>query len=251
MSVLITGHRGYIGSHLTDRIKEGNFQIPWIGCDLKEGHDFADKRRGVYETVVHLAASVSVTESLQRPDQYIDNNCLKILTFLRNNAVRRFIFISTAGVYGNCSYAKEEEAAWSRCLNPYAQSKYLGECVVRQLNWNHVILRLANVYGGNCEGRGEAAVHEHFNKDNPIVVYGGNQTRDFIHVTDVCDAIIRALLADMTGTYNIGSGCKTRIMDVANQFSSSRKVPIEQRFSRQGEIDHSSLNTYKARSEGL
>lgn len=244
--ILITGHQGYIGSHLA-RL------IPHIGHDIKSGEDYRLLEHGLHNTVIHLAASVSVLESFQDPDAYLHNNALGLIPFLRNNTVRRFILVSTGGaLYGNAHQAKEEDARWSLCQSPYAQSKYLAEQIVRQHCSSHVILRLANVFGGDMSIRGEANVHAHLAKDDPIVLFGGNQTRDFVHIDTVCKAILKAVAdPSIVGTFNIGSGSETPVIDIANEFSTQRHVPIEHRAARSGEVDYISLDVTKARSAGL
>lgn len=242
--ILITGHRGYIGSHLFDA-------KTMEGCDLKDGMDF-ENWYGFSGTVVHLAAYVSVTESFEKPEAYFDNNCFKVIRFLERSAGNRFIFVSTGGaMYGNKILAMEDDAKWENCLSPYAQSKYLAETAVRQMASNHVILRLANVFGGDKSKRGEANVHAHFETDDPIVVYGGGQTRDFVHVDMVCEAIRRAIDSDVVGTFNIGSGKETRIKDLAYDYASRRGISVLCNSARHGEVDHVSLDTGSARIAGL
>lgn len=245
--IFITGHRGYIGTHLAQLLPG------FIGCDLKDGEDYRTKQFGLHNTVIHLAASVSVLESFARPDDYLHNNALGLIPFFQNNTIRRFIFISTGGaLYGNTHQAKEKDARWSSCLSPYAQSKYLAEQIVRMHCNEHVILRLANVYGGEMSIRGEANVHAHFAKDNPIAVYGGNQTRDFVHIDDVCRAIVTALADEsIVGTFNIGSGKGTPIIEIAEEFSHQRGVPIELLPEREGEIDYISLDITRAKQARL
>src|SRR5487761_677187 len=118
MKILITGHQGYIGSHLTDTISGG--RSSFIGCDLKSGYDFVDISGQIFDVVIHLAAHASVTESLKNPDECLDNNAFKICTFLKNNKVGKFVFASTGGaMYGNRLQAKETDAIYSSELSPY------------------------------------------------------------------------------------------------------------------------------------
>jgi UDP-glucose 4-epimerase len=248
-SILVTGHRGYIGNHF--------FKPGMTGCDLKDDDfadygDFADIAGHWFDVVVHLAASVSVVESFIKPEEYLNNNCFKIIRFLQNNRVGRFIFVSTGGaLYGNARQAEESQAQWIQCMSPYSLSKYLAEQVVRLMCGNHLILRLANVYGGDYSVRGEASVHAHFNQDNPIIVYGGQQTRDFIHIDQVCAAFKYAIDHDVRGTFNLGSGTETKIIDIAQQFSEARGVPVDVRPARPGEVDFISLDIRKAQESRL
>src|SRR5271154_1270551 len=100
---LITGKRGYIGTHITPLFPEG-----WTACELKNGDDYRDIHGQTFDNVIHLAASVSVTESFDQPHTYMHNNALGVAEFLRTNEVKRFIFMSTGGaMYGNKHQAKE------------------------------------------------------------------------------------------------------------------------------------------------
>jgi UDP-glucose 4-epimerase len=246
MSLLITGYRGYIGSHLVQNVRNASF------CDIKDGQDFGDLEGCTFDTVIHLAAHASVTQSLKDPDECFDNNTFKLISFLTKNAIKRFVFASTGGaIYGNRHFAKEAEASWEGCISPYGQSKYLAEKIIRNLIPNHVILRLGNVYGGNDKDRLEAAAHAHFKTDVPIIVYGGTQARDFVSINIVCEAFKRASESDVRGTFNIGSGEETRVWNIAEKFSQERNVPITFLPARVGEIDYVSLDVSKAQQAGL
>ena len=244
-STLVTGHRGYIGNNLMRLLPDAE------GCDLKDGWDYRDICGHGWKIVIHLAAYVSVVESLEKPEDYFGNNWSGLIPFLSRNDIGRIVFVSTGGIYGNKHLAREKDASLGDCLSPYTRSKFYAEEEIQEIHPDHCILRLANVYGGDYSMRGEAAVHNHFWQDNPIVVYGGDQTRDFIHVDDVCRAIIRAAAGSMVGVFNIGSGIETSVMDVARQASQERGVPIETRPKRDGEIDYNSLDCTKARDAGL
>ena len=153
-------------------------------------------------------------------------------------------------MYGDALLAEEQDAKWNLCRSPYAQSKYLAEQVVREFCPNHCILRLANVFGGDDSVRGEAACHAHFVLDNPIVVYGGEQVRDFVHINKVRDAIYIAAQGSMVGTYNIGTGIPVKVLDLAASISAARGVPVVIEPSR-GEIQYITLDPRKAMSVGL
>ena len=242
---LVTGHLGYIGQHLTQKLSGV------LTCDLKNGLDFEDIRGQEFDTVIHLAAVASVMAAMRDPEACFNNNVFKIVSFLKNNRVGRLIFASTGGaIYGNKHFACEQDASWVGCISPYGQSKYLAEQLIRVLHPNHVILRFANVVGGNSHVRSEILAHEHFRVDNPIVVYG-DSIRDFVSIDVVCEAIIRSMKSDITGTFNIGSGVETHVRDVAERFAENRKVPIVYEPPRKGEIDIISLNPGKAQAAGL
>jgi UDP-glucose 4-epimerase len=251
-SILVTGSAGYIGSNLTPKLFEYGFG-GFAAADLKYGQDFAQLQDHQFDVVIHLAAHSSVTQSLRDPDECLNNNAFKLIPFLQNNKVGKLVFTSTGGaIYGENGYAREEEASWSGCISPYGQSKYLAEQIIRRLHPNHTILRLGNVIGGgNVLQRLELAAHARFETDDPIVVYGGDQTRDFVHVDDVCGAIIRAAFGDVIGTFNIGSGKATRVAAVAENYAADRNVKIRYAKARPGEIVNVSLDITKAQKAGL
>jgi len=246
--ILVTGSHGYIGTHLRRHMEP----LPVATCDLKEGQDYRQLTGGRYSVVIHLAAFVSVIESFEKAPEYYRNNAVGVQDFLTNNEIGKLVFVSTGGaMYGNKHLAREEDAAYRHCLSPYARSKFLAEAIIRNDKTPHVILRLANVFGGDDLVRGEAAVHAHFANDNPIVLYGGRQTRDFIQVSEVCHVIWKAAFSDIIGTYNIGSGIETQIGDLATDFSTRRNVPLVVKEARSGEVDYISLDCSKARNAGL
>ena len=248
-SILVTGDRGYVGSHLKWHLKHVSANL--ILCDFSEGQDFSFIRGNTFDTVIHLAAHASVTQSLLDPDECFENNAFRLIPFLKNNKIGKLIFTSTGGaIYGDKLNAKEEDASWAGCISPYGQSKYLAEKIIRRMHPNHCILRLGNVWGGQDSNRLELAMHAHFKKDDPIVVYGGTQIRDFVHVETVCKAIMKVIELDVTGTFNIGGG-QRRIDDIAREYAVGRNVAIEYRPARQGEIDQVSLDITKAQKAGL
>lgn len=245
--VFITGWQGFIGKRLTYYLKQKGYKVD--GCDLKEDRDFLYYAKG-NDIVIHCAAFVSVTESVQNPGKYILNNINKLADLIKNN--RRIIFISTGGaIYGNKLNAKEEDANLENCTNPYAVTKYVGEWLVRYYCKDYLILRLGNVIGEGQDERGEANCLTHFKEDNPIVVYGGKQTRDFISVEEVCRAIEFGIKNNIKGTYNIGSGKETKIIDLAKYMSAEREVPLKIKPKRKGEVDFVTLDISKAQKVGL
>src|SRR6185437_16990013 len=113
MRTLITGDKGYIGSHLAAHFPA------FDGCDLKAGKDYQDIEGEEYDLVIHLAAFVSVTESFDKALEYFINNCFGVRKLLRSNKIGRFVFTSTGGaIYGNKVNAREEDASFENCLSP-------------------------------------------------------------------------------------------------------------------------------------
>ena len=252
-SIFITGASGYIGQHLIKYLlQRATPDLAFMQCDIKDGQDFSVLKGAKFQTIVHLAAHSSVTQSLKDPDECLTNNAFKLIPFLMDNQIGKFVFTSTGGaMYGNRRFAREEDANWNGCISPYGQSKYLAEKIIRHLHPNHTILRLGNVYGGDDSNRLELAAHARFKKDDPIVVYGGNQIRDFVHVDTVCEAIYRSIHSNVTGTFNIGSGKETLVREVAEKISLVRGVPISYKPARAGEITEISLNVEAGKRAGL
>jgi UDP-glucose 4-epimerase len=253
MRILVTGSSSYIASGVLPRLYRA-FPTALISlCDLKNGQDFGEFKGHHFNVVLHIGALSTIVDSGSKADYMLDVNAFRILKFLRNNTVDKILFPSTGGaIYGNrTTPAKESDATWSGCVNPYSQSKYIAERIIRELCHNHTILRLGNVFGGDMDSRTEALVLTHFAHDNPIIVYGGDQTRDFVHLDVVSEAFIKAIQLDVTGTFNIANGESIRLMDLAEKFSAYRQVPIEMRPHRPEEMIDVALDVTAAKKAGL
>ena len=176
MSILLTGSKGFIGSGL-----KGD------GIDIREGYDILDYLPArKYDVVIHTAAKTSVTESMSFPEKYVKANILGTLNLLKAHPEAHFIYLSTASVYG-----EGLDHTVNSPLKPasiYASTKLAGEFIVQNLAKSWVILRLTNVIGPG--ERGEPNVYQIFQKEEALTIYGdGLQTRDFVHVDHVREAI--------------------------------------------------------------
>ena len=253
MRILVTGSKSYIASGLLPLIYK-NYPTALISlCDAKNGQDYGDIEGHHFDVVFHIGALSTIIDSGKKADYMLDVNAFRLMKFLRRNVVGKILFPSTGGaIYGNrTKSAKEAEACWSGCVNPYSQSKYIAEEIIRQLAPNYTILRLGNVFGGDMDSRTEALVLTHFQHDNPIVVYGGNQTRDFVHLDIVSQAFINAIKFDVVGTFNIANGESVRLMDLAKQFSERRGVPLDVQPHRPEEMVDVALDVSAARKARL
>jgi UDP-glucose 4-epimerase len=232
MTVLITGGAGFIGSHLAAHFKGqaavrilDNFRSGhrrnWEGIDaeLIEGDilDPAVLRRAVHgvDYVFHLAAMVSVPESVQHPlecEQINGLGTLRVLEEAAHAGVKKLFFASSAAVYGDNPVVPKTEMMTPEPKSPYAITKLLGEHYCQFFREEGrlptVCLRFFNVFGPgqNPKGAYGAAVPvfvERALRGEVLTVYGdGGQTRDFIGVHDIVAAIAHVTLSlDITGVF--------------------------------------------------
>jgi UDP-glucose 4-epimerase len=242
LKVLVTGGAGFIGSHLVDRlVQEGNEVI--VIDNLSTGKrkqvnkkaqfykmDIRSKRiERVFRKerpviVVHLAAQMNVRLSTEDPGFDADVNILGTLNLLEHavkNGVRKVSFASSGGaVYGEQEVFPAGESHRTDPLSPYGISKLAGEKYLayytNTTGLRHVALRFGNVYGPRQEPEGEAGVVAIFSKimlegGQPIINGTGKQTRDFIYVDDVVEAIMVTLGEDIQGIFNVGTGQESTV----------------------------------------
>jgi UDP-glucose 4-epimerase len=243
MLCLVTGGAGFIGTALTNRLVSEGHQVRVLD-DLSAGDpsglhpeavftrgDVRDRPKlwtllqGV-DCVFHLAARVSVPESVLYPREYNDVNVggtVSLAEAIRDVGVRRVVLASSATVYGPQASQPVKETDWPHPLVPYAVSKLAAEYYIfalGQLNGiETVALRIFNAYGpGQRIPPAHAPVVPLFVKSllsgASIVVHGdGNQTRDFVYIDDVVDALIAAATAANVNQaiINVGSGEETSI----------------------------------------
>ena len=253
MNILVTGSSGYIGTRLTTLVREAFPQSSVLTCDIKQGQDYAALSGNEYDIVFHLGAISTIMDSFARADEMMATNAFNLIPFFQNNKVGTFVFSSTGAIYGEMTHPmKENEAKWMDCLCPYAQTKYVAEGIIRRMCPSHMIARFGNVFGGDYSPRKEWLAPTHFMYDNPIVLYGGTQIRDFVHVDIICKALIEAAKRpEVVGTYNLANGEGVRLEDVAKMFSEKRGVPIVYEKHRQGESLYVELDVAKAREARL
>lgn len=245
MKILITGHKGFIGGHLYKTLEKTEAVVLGIDkpndiCNL--GYSEHKLISENFDVVVHCAALTSVVESDECQRNYAHVNITGTINMLRLLPKVKFIFLSTSAVYGEGTGHMEDGPTNPRSF--YAVTKLCAEKCIENMSKNYAILRLANVIGEGSKDN----VYNRFERENPITIYGdGNQTRDFISVEDVCAAIILACRKPIQGTYNIGSGKTTRIIDLAKTFNKE----IQFKPKRRGEIQDISMDVIRARAANL
>ncbi|MEM4348605.1 MAG: GDP-mannose 4,6-dehydratase [Candidatus Anstonellaceae archaeon] len=261
--IAITGGSGFIGSHLIQHLKQNHqstlivdIAMPKISSArfVQASILEQEKLQKIFaecEAIVHLAASVDVGFSVQNPQADFQTNAygtLSVLEAARKADVGKVVFASSAAIYGEPQSLPIKEAHPLCPISPYGASKLAAESYVllygRLYGMKNLSLRLFNVYGpGQSSTSQYAGVITKFASaikegKQPIIYGDGKQTRDFVHVKDVCEAFWLALRRDATGAFNIGSGKEISILEVFEILSKAAGKKIQPRFlpARQGEI---------------
>jgi len=284
MRVLITGGSGFIGSHLVQRF-QGRAEIVVLD-NLRTGrrsnlegldHTFVEgsvtdrslvrEVMHVVDFVFHLAALVSVPESMERPAECVDINIhglLNVLQAAADEKVRKVVFASSAAVYGDNPEVPKHETMRPEPKSPYAITKLDGEYYLEMFRLHHGLdsasLRFFNVFGPrqDPDSAYAAAVPIFIQKalsGSDITIFGdGGQTRDFIHVSDIAAALEHcATRPDIHGTYNAGRGDSITILELAatiQRLTSSASV-IRHLPERAGDIRHSRASIDKLLATGF
>jgi UDP-glucose 4-epimerase len=281
--VLVTGGAGFIGSHLVKRLLERGLEVNVLD-NLSTGsmknleelnvtrfvkgeitdRSLADKSIADGDAVIHLAAIVDHETCLRDPSlaQKVNvNGTQTLLEGARRSDVRRFIYASSAAVYGHAAELPIREDSALAPISPYGVSK--AEAEQRCLEYAQtygirvICLRFFNVFGPRQTARQYSGVITEFMKSlrqrKPPVIYGdGLQTRDFVNVQDVAGAIMLATDAETaSGAFNVATGVETTIEDlalklisIANQDSKPSHAP-----PREGDIRRSVADISKARDQ--
>ena len=219
MTILLTGHKGFIGSNLVKKL--GKHKI--IGVDLKDGNNILDSNyiNALFEfyhfdVVIHLAAIAGVGYSIEHSEEVLTNNIIGFDVLAKaaiKHNVKHFIYASSSSVYGDDGTQK----------SPYAVSKATNELQAAMYsnlsNMKFTGLRFFTVYG---EGIREDLAISKFIKamkaNEPIHVYGnGNQSRDFTYADDICEAIKLILESDKewkNEVFDIGFGASTTVNEL-------------------------------------
>ena len=251
MKIIVTGGAGFVGSHLTELlIKNGHFPI--IIDNLNTGKfkyikKFVDEGKADFikldirnfsklmklpkcSAVIHLAAIASVIESIDNPSFVNDvnvNGTLNVLEFCRKKKIKKFIFTSSAAIFGN-NESKITESSPTVPTTVYGSSKLTGEQYCRiyseLFGITTIILRPFNIYGPRQNDTYAGVITKFLNrlkKNKPPIIFGtGKQTRDFIHVHDVARAFFLALRYNKMkfDVFNLGTGKSTSINTLARYF---------------------------------
>lgn len=284
MRILITGGAGFIGSHIVeyfngkaDVVVLDNFRTGFrknlaeLNCTILEGSitDPVAVKEAVKNAdyVFHLAAMISVPETMAKPRECVEINTQGTLVVLEESVragVKKLCFSSSAAIYGDNPHLPKTENMLPEPKSPYAVTKLDGEYYCHLFHaqgWlQTACMRYFNVFGPrqNPKSQYAAAIPIFIDKalrNEPITIYGdGLQTRDFVYVKDVVSANIRlATQSHLSGVFNIGSGDRISIRELADRIIrwTGSKSSIEFEPDRIGDIKHSLACVHKARQAGL
>ena len=285
MKVLVTGGAGFIGSHLVDRLVDEGYdvcildnlssgklsningplkedKVEFVEGDIRDA-SVVDKALVGVDVVVHLAALISVPLSVANPELTFDVNLSGTSNLLRSSVkegVGKFVFVSSCAVYGEPKIQPITEETMPDPISPYAESKLLSERYCLGFHdrglLRSVILRFFNVYGPRQGLNDYSGVITLFldraRRNRPLIVYGdGSQTRDFVSVHDVVEAIFASLnsVGAEGEIVHIGSGRATSVNELAEEVLklTGAESGILHKSPRTGDIKNSLAEISKAK----
>ena len=282
---LVTGGAGFIGSHLVGRLCADDHTVrvldngctgdranlaPWadaieyVDGDIRDSAAVAEAVQGI-DWVFHLAAMVSVPESVENPRYAIDVNVrgtAAVAYAAADAGVKRMLFASSCAVYGETAAGSVAETVPTHPLSPYGASKRMGECMLDELRRSGRLpvlsLRFFNVYGARQRADSPySGVVARFlataARGEALTIHGdGGQTRDFVSVTDVAHALARAAALDADawpGVLNVGTGMGTSVRALAEVIAGCAPglPPLQHAPERPGDLRHSLADTTRLR----
>lgn len=282
MKILITGGAGFIGSHLVEKLLVKNNEILIID-NLMTGKKENLSFEGNYELFIddlgseksldkitefnpdvcfHLAAQASVVISVSNPSLDFDHNILQpilLLKTLLKTDCKKFVFSSSGGtIFGEpVNVPTSEEDYAGEPQSPYGVAKKrlneLIQIITKDTNMSYSILNFSNVFGPRQDPHGEAGVisifsNKFLSNERPIIYGDGNQTRDYVYVLDVVEAMILSSRLEDNLFLNIGTGVETsvnQLVEIMKDKFNSDIEPIYQD-AREGELLRSVLDNSKA-----
>lgn len=284
MKVLITGGAGFIGSHIAehyqgiaeeirvlDNLRTGykknldGLNVTFIEGSITDRELVAKAVEGV-DYIFHMAAMVSVPESVQKPRETVELNVYGLLNVLEEAAkagVKKVVLASSAAIYGDNPVVPKVETMYPEPKSPYGITKLDGEYYMEMFRTSGLVntgcCRFFNVFGPRQDPKGAYAAAvpifmEKALRGEDITVFGdGEQTRDFIYVKDIVGGLTYvAEHPEVTGVYNVGYGGQITINDLATIIidaagSSSKVVHLPERL---GDVKHSRACADKLRNAG-
>ena len=308
MAILVTGGAGYIGSHVCVELIKSGYEVVIVDNLVNSEFEAIKNIRRItseapefylgnvenesllefimyhhnIETVIHLAGYKSVSESVENPLKYYDNNIAGLVTLLKvmeKYNVKNLIFSSSATVYGATNDMPLRETQPLKAISPYGSTKLISEQILLDLfysdnDWNIIIFRYFNPVGADASGmlgenpKGEAqnlmpkigkvAIGE----EPCLFVYGfdyqtkdGTAVRDYIHITDIAKAHIKGIERLLKGkgleTYNLGTGKGHTVLEVIKAYERAcgHSIPYRMAERRNGDVAVCYCDASKAERE--
>jgi len=284
MKVLVTGGAGFIGSHIVehfqgraevrvlDNLRSGfkqnlaGFQHEFIQASILDREAVRRAVAGV-DYVFHLAAMISVPESMAKPIECSELNTTGTLVVLEESAkagVKKLVLSSSAAIYGDNPVTPKIETMLAEPKSPYAITKLDGESYCKMFadegRLQTTCLRYFNVFGPRQDPKSQYAAAvpifiDRAVKNLPITIHGdGEQTRDFIYVKDIVAAnAFFATQSPATGVFNVAYGQKITIKELAQSICAltGSKSEIQHGPERAGDVKHSLAAIDKLRAAGF
>jgi len=284
MNILVTGGAGFIGSHIVehfqnranirvlDNLRSGfkhnlkGLQHEFIEASILNREQVRQAMTGI-DYVFHLAAMISVPESMQKPVECNELNTTGTLVVLEEAAragVKKLVFSTSAAIYGDNPATPKVETMFPEPKSPYAITKLDGEyycdLFARESRLPTACLRYFNVFGPRQDPKSQYAAAvpifiDRAVKNEPITIHGdGEQTRDFIYVKDIVAAnAFFATESKAMGVYNVAYGQRITINDLAQTICrlTGSRSEIKHSPPRPGDVKHSLASIDKIRATGF
>ena len=284
MKIIVTGGAGFIGKHLVNFLitkginitifdnfsnskKESITYLKNQGVKIIEGDitKMQDINNAVtsHDMVIHLAAKISVEESIENPSETFQTNVegtKNVLIACENNNIKKIIVASSAAVYGESEpKIKLTEKSKMNPISPYGESKVMMEYEITRFVENHdlnyVILRFFNIYGIDQSSEYAGVITKFIKKiemNKPLEIFGdGMQMRDFISINDIVNSIYHSIENGKNQIYNIASGTPITIKELAKLMISLSKKDLKIIYNntKKGDIRFSQADISLAKKE--